>query len=73
MESEFLALTEAIKELLWFSCIIIECYNKHILPGQQTKSVLSVDNIAAISHLFYQFLNRQLPYQTSQCQIFLCP
>lgn len=40
MESKFVALTEAIKILLWFSSITIECHNKHISLGQQTKPVL---------------------------------
>lgn len=51
MESEFVALTEANKELLWFSRIITECYNKHIFTGQQTKPILLVDNMAAIDFM----------------------
>lgn len=51
MESQFVALTEATKELFWFSRIIAECYNKRIFIGQQTKLILLVDNMAAIDFI----------------------
>lgn len=51
IESEFVALTEATKDLLWFNHIITKCYNKPIFTGPQTKPTLLVDNMAAIDFI----------------------
>lgn len=51
MESEFVALTEATKELIWFNRIITECHNKHIFTNQPVKPTLLVDNMAAIDFI----------------------
>lgn len=48
MESEFVALTEATKELLWFDRILEESISKKIIKFKKKKSVLYVDNIATI-------------------------
>lgn len=48
MEAEFIAMTEATKELLWFDRILGECYRKKIITGEGVKSVLYVDNRATI-------------------------
>lgn len=51
MESEFVALTDAAKELLWFDRIIKECYDKKIFSEKNTQPKLLVDNMAAIDFL----------------------
>lgn len=51
MESEFVALTEATKELMWFDRVINECYKKGIFPGPKIKSCLLVDKMTAIDFL----------------------
>lgn len=51
MEAEFVALTEATKELIWFDHIITECYEREIFKGQKLKSCLLVDNMAAIDFI----------------------
>lgn len=51
MESEFIAMTEATKELVWFDRIINECFKKKILYGQKVKPNLLVDNMAAIDFI----------------------
>lgn len=47
MESEFVAMTEAAKNLLWFDRILKECRSYKLIGGF-LKSVLNVDNQAAI-------------------------
>lgn len=48
MEAEFIAMTEAAKELLWFDRILDECITKRVINCKKLKSVLYVDNIATI-------------------------
>ena len=48
MEAEFVAMTEAGKELLWFDRILEECYSKNLLHGSKEESLLLADNMAAI-------------------------
>lgn len=48
MEAEFVAMTEATKELTWYGNILGECYDRKLLGGNQAKPVLLVDNMAAI-------------------------
>lgn len=51
MEAEFVALTEATKELVWFNNIITECHDREIFPGSMLKPQLKVDNMAAIAFI----------------------
>lgn len=48
MESEFVAMTDASKELLWYQRILDECKTFKLLSGVRDKSVLLMDNMAAI-------------------------
>jgi hypothetical protein len=48
MEAEFVAMTEAAKELLWFDRILNECITRKIVRSPKLKSILYVDNMAAI-------------------------
>lgn len=48
MESEFVAMTEAAKNLVWFDRIVQECRSKQISRDIGTSSTLNVDNQAAI-------------------------
>ena len=48
MEAEFVALTEATKELLWFDRILNECINYKIVPNKKVKSLMYVDNVATM-------------------------
>lgn len=48
MESEFIAMTETAKELLWFDRILTESFNRKIFDGHKVKSCLYVDNMAAL-------------------------
>lgn len=49
MESEFVALTEAAKEVSWISRILAECKNEKLLPTNiDLRTVLKTDNEAAI-------------------------
>lgn len=50
MNSEFTAITEAIKEHLRFNHIIDECYGKKAFLGQKIKPTLLVDNMAATDY-----------------------
>ena len=43
MEAEFVALTEAAKELLWFDRIVDECISLKIISNKKQRSVLYVD------------------------------
>lgn len=47
MESEFVAMTEAVKNLMWYDKILKECHERNIISNY-TKSLLHVDNQAAI-------------------------
>lgn len=47
MEAEFIAMTEAVKNLTWFDRIFNECKTNHLISKIE-KSVLLVDNQAAI-------------------------
>ncbi|CAL1268607.1 unnamed protein product [Larinioides sclopetarius] len=49
MEAEFVALTEAAKEMMWFDKILNECYDRKIIEGIKEKSLLYVDNEASIA------------------------
>lgn len=49
MESEFIAMTEASRELLWFDRIMDECISRKIICDKNEKSLLLVDNQATIS------------------------
>lgn len=48
MEAEFVAMTEAAKELLWFDRILDECITKRIINRRKEQSLLYVDNQATI-------------------------
>lgn len=48
MEAEFVAMTEATKETIWFNRILTECFNRKILKGKLIKPILYVDNMATI-------------------------
>lgn len=48
MEAEFVAMTEATKEMNWFYNVLKECFNKRIISGNCVKPILHVDNQAAI-------------------------
>lgn len=48
MESEFIAMTEATKETIWFNRILFECFDKKIIPGKCNNPILFVDNMATI-------------------------
>lgn len=49
MEAEFVAMTEASKELVWFKNILEVCFERAIVAGEITKPTLYVDNQATIS------------------------
>ncbi|GBO38410.1 Retrovirus-related Pol polyprotein from transposon TNT 1-94 [Araneus ventricosus] len=48
MESEFVAMTEATRELIWFDRILIECFEHNVILGKPIQSTLFVDNMATI-------------------------
>ncbi|GBM85644.1 Retrovirus-related Pol polyprotein from transposon TNT 1-94 [Araneus ventricosus] len=48
MEAEFIALTEAAKEMTWFDRILGECCDRKIVEVIKEKPTLYVDNLAAI-------------------------
>ncbi|GBM97458.1 Retrovirus-related Pol polyprotein from transposon TNT 1-94 [Araneus ventricosus] len=48
MEAEFIALTEAAKEMTWFDRILGECCDRKIIEVIKEKPTLYVDNLAAI-------------------------
>lgn len=48
MEAEFVAMTEATKELTWYGNILNECFERKILLSNQVKPILFVDNMATI-------------------------
>ncbi|GBM60234.1 Retrovirus-related Pol polyprotein from transposon TNT 1-94 [Araneus ventricosus] len=48
MEEEFIALTEAAKEMMWFDRILGECCDRKIIEVIKEKPTLYVDNLAAI-------------------------
>jgi hypothetical protein len=47
MEAEFVALTDAVKELIWFQRILKECYALNIVKDNSVSKLL-VDNQASI-------------------------
>lgn len=49
MESEFVAMTEVSKELVWFDNILQECFSKNLIKDPLLKPILYVDNQAAIN------------------------
>lgn len=51
MESEFIAMTETSKELLWYDRILNECHEKEIFNDSKLKSLLYVDNMATIDFI----------------------
>lgn len=51
MESEFIAMTETAKELLWYDRILNECSTKEIFNNSKSKSLLFVDNTATIDFI----------------------
>lgn len=48
MESEFVALTETSKELIWFQRIVLECQKLGIFKDVETSPLLLADNQASI-------------------------
>lgn len=48
MESEFVSMTDAVKELLWFDRILSESIKRKILTDHKIQSSLFVDNLATI-------------------------
>lgn len=48
MESEFVSMTDAVKELIWFDRILEECVKGKFLKGPKLNSLLYVDNQATI-------------------------
>lgn len=48
MESEFVAMTEASRELIWFDRVLTECFDRKIILNRPIQSVLFVDNMATI-------------------------
>lgn len=51
MESEFVAMTEAVKELFWFRNILSECIAQNIIPQTEINAKLLADNRAAIDYV----------------------
>ncbi|GBN18764.1 Retrovirus-related Pol polyprotein from transposon TNT 1-94 [Araneus ventricosus] len=48
MESEFVAMTDATRELIWFDRILIECFERNVILEKPVQSTLFVDNMATI-------------------------
>lgn len=48
MESEFVSMTDAVKELVWFDRIFKECANRKLIIDPKTEPILFVDNLATI-------------------------
>ena len=48
MESEFVSMTDAVKELIWFDRIFKECIARKLIFDPKTKPILYVDNLATI-------------------------
>ena len=48
MESEFVSMTDAVKELIWFDRIMDECISKGLIKGPKVVSELFIDNMATI-------------------------
>lgn len=48
MEAEFVAMTEATKETIWFNRILVECFEKEVIQSHFNKPILYVDNRATI-------------------------
>ena len=48
MESKFVSMTNAVKELIWFDRIMDECISKGLIKGPKLVSELFVDNMATI-------------------------
>ncbi|GBM65607.1 hypothetical protein AVEN_164715-1 [Araneus ventricosus] len=59
MEAEFIALTEAAKEMTWFDRILGECRDRKIIEDIQEKSTFYVDNLAAIDFVKSPVENHQ--------------
>lgn len=71
MESEFIEMTEAVKELLWFDRILTESFKQKIFDGHKENSCLYVDNMAALDFVNYKLEN----YRTKHIDIklfFIC-
>lgn len=51
MEAEFIAITEVVKEMLWYDKILGECFTKGIIKGRKVKANLYADNQAAIDFI----------------------
>lgn len=51
MEAEFVAMTEAVKEMTWFNRILIECKERGVIKDNLEKPVLYADNQASIAFL----------------------
>jgi len=49
MESEFVAMTETSRELIWFENILQECFSKNLIKSSKLQPILYVDNQAAIN------------------------
>ena len=48
MESEFVSMTDAVKELIWFNRILQECVNRKVINESKLQPDLFVDNLATI-------------------------
>lgn len=48
MESEFVSMTDAVKELVWFDRVLKECIHTQIILDHKLKPLLFVDNQATI-------------------------
>lgn len=51
MESEFVAMTEAAKELIWYDRILKECITRNIISEPKTEPTLLGDNTASIDFI----------------------
>lgn len=49
MEAEFVAMTEASRELIWFDRVLAECYEKKLIFNTKLKPILYVDNMSTIA------------------------
>ena len=51
MESEFKSVTEAARELMWFSSILKNCVDKKIIDKQPQLPTLFADDLSAIEFI----------------------
>lgn len=48
MESEFVSMTDAVKEMVWFDRILKECVSRRLVIDPKSEPLLLVDNLATI-------------------------